>query len=158
MEIRPSGTVLGARLEQVDLRNITTPDFETIYEAWLKHGALLFRGQQLTDEDLIQFSRLFGELEWAPIQETGRRFVEGLPEIYIVSNVIEDGIPIGSLGAGEAVWHTDMSYMEDPPKASMLYALEVPARGGDTYFCSMYHAYESLPESLRQRIANYTLK
>ena len=69
-----------------------------------------------------------------PVQETGRRFVAGRPEIYIVSNVVENGVAIGSLGSGEAVWHTDMSYLADPPKASMLYALEVPAAGGDTNF------------------------
>ena len=95
---------------------------------------LLFRGQELTDDDLIAFSRRFGALDWAPVQETGRRFVEGHPEIYVVSNVIENGVPIGSLGAGEAIWHTDMSYLEDPPKASMLYALEVPADGRQYLF------------------------
>ena len=158
MQIIPAGTVLGANIEGADLRTITRDDFAIIYGAWLAHSVLLFRGQNLTDQDLIAFSRRFGELEWAPIQETGRRFVEGLPEIYIVSNVLENGEPIGSLGAGEAAWHTDMSYLEDPPKASMLYALEVPSLGGDTYFCSMYYAYDSLPESLRQRIASYALK
>jgi taurine dioxygenase len=158
MEIIPSGTVLGATVDGVDLRKITTPDFEVIYKAWLDYSVLLFRRQRLTDEDLIGFSRRFGELEWAPIQETGRRFVEGLPEIYIVSNVIENGVQIGSLGAGEAVWHTDMSYLECPPKASMLYALEVPLSGGDTYFCSMYQAYESLPESIKLRVADSKLK
>jgi taurine dioxygenase len=119
---------------------------------------LLFRGQQLTDEDLIAFSRRFGDLDWAPVQETGRRFVEGYPEIYVVSNVIVNGEPIGSLGAGEATWHTDMSYLEDPPKASMLYALEVPPEGGNTYFCGMYHAYDSLPEVLKRRVEGRMLK
>ena len=76
----------------------------------------------------------------------------------MVSNVIENGQPIGSLGAGEAVWHTDMSYLEEPPKASMLYALEVPPAGGNTYFCNMYRAYESLPDALRRRIAGLSLK
>ena len=109
--------------------------------------SILVRGQTLTDDDLIAFSRRFGDLDWAPVQETGRRFVEGHPEIYVVSNVIENGVPIGSLGAGEATWHTDMSYLEDPPKASMLYALEVPPAGGNTYFCSMYRAYEALPDA-----------
>ena len=104
------------------------------------------------------FSRRFGELDHAPIQENGRRFVEGHPEIYIVSNVIENGEPIGSLGAGEAVWHTDMSYLDDPPKASMVYAIEVPPEGGNTYFCSMYRTYELLPEKLREEIANFSLK
>jgi taurine dioxygenase len=119
---------------------------------------LLFRGQHLSDEDLIGFSRRFGELDWAPIQETGRRFVEGRPEIYVVSNVIENGVPIGSLGAGEAVWHTDMSYIPDPPKASMLYALEVPPAGGNTGFVNMYAVYESLPSALQRRIEGLSLK
>ena len=108
--------------------------------------------------DLIGFSRRFGELDPAPIQETGRRFVEGHSEIYVVSNVIENGEPIGSLGAREAVWHTDMSYLEDPPKASMLYALEIPPEGGNTYFCSMYRAYEALPDKLRRSVESYVLK
>ena len=94
----------------------------------------------------------------APIQENGRRFVEGHPEIYIVSNVIENGVPIGSLGAGEAMWHTDMSYLEDPPKASMLYAIEVPPAGGNTGFINMYRAYEALPEALKQRVAGRRVK
>ena len=83
------------------------------------------------------------------MQENGRRFVDGKPEIYVVSNVIENGVPIGSLGAGEAVWHTDMSYWTDPPKASMLYALEMPPAGGDTSFGDMYRAFETLPADLR---------
>jgi taurine dioxygenase len=112
----------------------------------------------MTDDDLIAFSRRFGDLDWAPIQETGRRFVEGLPEIYVVSNVIENGQPIGSLGAGEAVWHTDMSYLEQPPKASMLYALEIPAQGGNTYFTDMYRAYDALPEATKRRIAGLRVK
>jgi len=157
-QVLPSGRALGAEIAGSDLRTIDDGDFALIHRAWLDHLVLLFRGQQLTDDDLITFSRRFGQLDWAPVQETGRRFVDGYPEIYVVSNVIENGEPIGSLGAGEAVWHTDMSYLEAPPKASMLYALEVPAAGGNTYFCNMYQAYELLPESLRRRIAGLTLK
>lgn len=156
--IIPSGKALGAEIQGLDLRNISADDFELIHHAWLDHLVVLFRRQQLNDEDLIRFSRLFGELDWAPVQETGRRFVEGHPEVYVVSNVIENGTPIGSLGAGEAVWHTDMSYQEIPPKASMLYALAVPPEGGNTYFCNMYAAYDSLPSVLRERISGLTLK
>jgi taurine dioxygenase len=156
--IGPAGEALGAEIQRVDLKSISHADFCGIHNAWLDRLVLLFRGQQLTDEDLIAFSRRLGNLDWAPIQETGRRFVDGYPEIYVVSNVIENGVPIGSLGAGEAVWHTDMSYLEDPPKASMLYALEVPPGGGDTWFCNMYLAYESLPDPLKQRIQGLTLK
>ena len=106
---------------------------------------VLVRDQALSDLELIAFSRRLGDLDWAPVQETGRRFVEGLPEIYIVSNVKVNGEPIGSLGDGEAVWHTDMSYLDVPPKASMLYSLEVPPTGGNTSFCTMYGIYEALP-------------
>jgi taurine dioxygenase len=158
LAIFPTGAALGAEIRGLDLKTLTEADFEAVHRAWLDHSVLLFRGQRLSDHDLIAFSRRFGSLDWAPIQETGRRFVEGYPEIYVVSNVIENGAPIGSLGSGEAVWHTDMSYLERPPKASMLYALEVPPAGGDTWFCNMYRAYESLPTALRNRIRSLTLK
>src|SRR5262249_55178502 len=158
MQIIPTDKPLAAEIQGIDLKKIDGDQFESIYHAWLDHQVLLFRGQQLNDEDLIAFSRRFGELDWAPIQETGRRFVDGRPEIYVVSNVIENGEPIGSLGAGEAVWHTDMSYISDPPKASMLYALEVPPSGGDTGFVNMYAAYEALPSALKQRVQGLTLK
>ena len=119
---------------------------------------MLVRGQSLNDQQLIAFSRRLGDLDWAPVQETGRRFVEGLPEIYIVSNVKVNGEPIGSLGDGEAVWHTDMSYLDVPPKASMLYSLEIPPTGGNTSFCSMYRIYDVLPARLKDRIAGLNIK
>src|SRR5438876_9339577 len=132
MEIVPTGKALGAEIQGIDVRQIHADEFESIYRAWLDHQVLLFRGQQLTDEDLIAFSRRFGELDHAPIQESGRRFVEGHPEIYIISNVIENGEPIGSLGAGEPSWHTAMPYLDDPPKASRCEALEFPLEAGTT--------------------------
>jgi taurine dioxygenase len=144
LPIVATGAALGAEIRSLDLRELTDAQFEAVHHAWLDHSVILFRGQHLSDADLITFSRRFGGLDWAPIQETGRRFVEGHPEIYVVSNVIENGVPIGSLGSGEAVWHTDMSYLKQPPKASVLYALEVPPAGGDTWFCSMYAAYKLL--------------
>jgi len=158
LEVRPNAAALGAEIGGVDLRAVDDATFAAIHRAWIDHLVLLFRGQTLSDDQLIAFSRRFGDLDWAPIQETGRRFVEGKPEIYVVSNVIEDGEPIGSLGAGEAVWHTDMSYIQDPPKASMLYALEVPPSGGDTGFVNMYAGYEALPAALKQRIEGLMVK
>ena len=158
VSIIPTGKALGAEIQGVDLRKIGEEDFANIYRAWLRYSVLLFRGQKLTDEDLVTFSKKFGELDWAPIQESGRRFVEGHPEIYVVSNVMENGAPIGSLGAGEATWHADMSYLHDPPKASILYALEVPPAGGNTYFNNMYLLYETLPEALKKRIEGKKLK
>jgi taurine dioxygenase len=158
IEIIPTGAALGAELRGVDLRDIDAAGFAAIHRAWIDHQVLLFRDQHLDDDALIAFSRRFGDLDHAPIQENGRRFVDGYPEIYVVSNVIENGVAIGSLGAGEAVWHTDMSYLDAPPKASMLYAIEIPASGGNTGFSTMYGAYEALPASLRQRITGLRVK
>lgn len=158
LSLHPVGGPLGAELRGVDLRRIDDAAFDAIHQAWLDHLVLLVRGQRLTDADLVAFSRRFGALDQAPIQENGRRFVDGYPEIYVVSNVVENGVAIGSLGAGEAVWHTDMSYLPDPPKASMLYALEVPPSGGDTSFSNMYAAHDSLPADLRARVAGLLLK
>jgi alpha-ketoglutarate-dependent taurine dioxygenase len=158
LRVRPTGAALGAEVQGVDLRALDADIFASIHQAWLEHQVLLFRDQALTDDDLVAFSRRFGELDEAPIQETGRRFVEGHPEIYVVSNVVQDGVAIGSLGAGEAVWHTDMSYLPDPPKASLLYALEVPPRGGDTSFCSMSAAWDALPDELRRRVDGARVK
>ena len=156
--VTPTGAALGAEVGGVDLRRISDADFAAIHRAWLEHLVLLFRGQSLNDDDLTGFSGRFGKLDFAPIQENGRRFVEGHPEIYVVSNVIENGEAIGSLGAGEAVWHTDMSYLEDPPKASMLYAIEIPPAGGNTGFTNMYQAYQELPEALKRRVAGLRVK
>jgi alpha-ketoglutarate-dependent taurine dioxygenase len=158
IEIVPTGRALGAELRGVDLTSLNDRQFSALKRGWHQHQVLLIRGQQLGDQDLIAFSRRFGDLDWAPVQETGRRFVEGLPEIYIVSNVKVNGEPIGSLGAGEAVWHTDMSYLEVPPMASMLYALEVPPTGGNTSFCSMYAIYDALPADIKRRIADLSIK
>jgi alpha-ketoglutarate-dependent taurine dioxygenase len=158
MRVQPTGAALGAEVQGVDLRAIDAVAFAAIHRAWLDHHVLLVRGQTLTDEDLVTFSRRFGDLDEAPVQETGQRFVEGHREIYVVSNVVQDGVAIGSLGSGEAVWHTDMSYLADPPKASVLYALEVPPSGGDTSFCSMCAAWDELPAALQRRIEGLRLK
>ncbi len=158
VEVIAADSVLAAEIRGLDLRQIDGEDFAAIHRAWLDHLVLLFRGQNLTDDDLIAFSRRLGDLDWAPIQENGRRFVDGHPELYVVSNVIENGVAIGSLGAGEAVWHTDMSYLEQPPKASILYALEVPPEGGNTEFIDMYSVYDALPPALKDRIDALSLK
>jgi len=156
--VTPTGGGVGAEITGVDLRRLDNDAFAAIRRAFVENSVLLFRGQKLSDDDLIAFSRRFGALDWAPVQENGRRFVEGKPEIYVVSNVVEKGVAIGSLGAGEAVWHTDMSYLDDPPMASMLYAIEIPPKGGNTGFCNMYSAYEGLPDALKRRAAGLRIK
>src|SRR5262249_9088386 len=101
IRITPTGSALGATIKGVDLRDLHDAAFARIMQAWHNYSVLLFRDQTLNDQELIAFSRRLGDLDWAPIQETGRRFVEGLPEIYIVSNVKVNGEAIGSLGDGE---------------------------------------------------------
>ncbi len=158
IEVIPSGRALGVEVRGIDLTKLGDAAFARLIQVWHQYSVVLIRNQRLSDQELIAFSRRLGDLDWAPIQETGRRFVEGLPEIYIVSNVKVNGEPIGSLGDGEAVWHTDMSYLEVPPKASILYSLEVPPLGGNTSFCTMYGIYESLPQTLKDRIAGLKIK
>ena len=158
LEVIPTSAALGAEVKGVDLRDLDEAAFGRLIEAWHQHSVVLVRDQSLSDQELIALSRRFGDLDWAPVQETGRRFVEGMPEIYIVSNVKVNGEAIGSLGDGEAVWHTDMSYLDMPPKASMLYSLEVPPTGGNTSFCSMYAIHDVLPAKLKDRIVDLKIK
>lgn len=155
--VRTSGGV-GSEVRGVDVRHLDDTSFAAIHAAWVAYQVLLFRDQKLSDDDLIDFSRRLGDLDFAPVQENGRRSVDGRPELYVVSNVLVNGEAIGSLGAGEAVWHTDMSYLVAPPKASLLYALEVPESGGDTSFCDMYAAWATLPATVKSRVAGLRIK
>ena len=157
--IRPVNPAVCAEVSGVDVARLSGAEFDAIERAWYAHSALLFRGQRLADDDLLAFSRRFGELDPPPVNENGKTFVDGYPEIYVVSNVIgPDGVPIGSLGAGEAQWHTDMSYLPEPPDASMLYALEVPPAGGDTWLCGMEAALKALPPALLERVRDLKIK
>ena len=92
INVVPTGAVLGAEVRGIDLKSLHDAQFAAFKRAWHQHEVLLVRGQTLSDQDLVSFSRRFGDLDWAPVQETGRRFVEGHPEIYDVSNVIESVI------------------------------------------------------------------
>ena len=105
------------------------------------------------DPHLLDFSRQFGGFDPPGPNPYGEPFNKQFPEINVISNVVEGGRPIGNLGAGEAVWHApDMTYIDVPPKAAVLYALEVPPGQGDTYFADMYAAYDALPAGLKRSI------
>src|SRR5215217_3270018 len=125
VRVVPTDKPVGADIEGVDLANLTDAQFEAIHDAWMKHNVLRFRGQTLSKEELQAFSARFGDLDRAPINIKGEPWIAGYPNIAVMSNIIEDGQPMGSLGYGEAVWHTDMSYIEVAPSAALLYALEV---------------------------------
>jgi taurine dioxygenase len=158
LNVVPIGS-LGAEVRGVDLATVTGAQVNAIKDAWYRHDVLLFREQQLTDDHLLAFSRHFGALDSPPNQGAGRKSPVGYPEVYIVSNVLDDrGEPIGALGDGEAAWHTDMSYVPHPPDASMLYSLEIPAKGGDTWFSSMKAALASMPQALVERIWDLDIK
>lgn len=157
-EVSPVSTAIGAEIRGIDLAAVDDMEFEKIRQAWLEHLVLLFRGQRLSDTDLVAFSRRLGALDVAPPNENGQVGVEGHPEVLILSNIIENGQPIGALGNAEAIWHTDMNYIDEPPTASVLHAVEVPEIGGDTGFCNMYRALETLPADLRQRIEGLRIK
>ena len=159
IRLRPISDALGVEIGGVDLADPSEDHFAAIRAAWQAHSALLFRDQRLSDDNLIAFSRRFGTLDEAPVMECGRTAVPGKPEIYVISNVLgADRKPIGSLGAGEAVWHTDMSYLETPPDASVLYALEVPAQGGSTWLAGMNAALRALPDELRRAVEGRAIK
>lgn len=154
LRVVPTGGPLAADVEGIDLsRERSAADLAAIERAWADHLVLRFRGQRLTDEHLIAFSGHFGELDRAPIPTAvDRTELPTYPEILVISNIKVGDKSIGSLGSYEAEWHTDMSYKDDCPDASVLYALEVPASGGDTGFSNMYLAYETLPAAVKARI------
>jgi taurine dioxygenase len=159
IQILPLSQGIGAEIRGIDLAGpMSDAQFGAVYQAWLDHQVLLFRKQKLMDPQMVAFSQRFGDLDLAPIPGHGRAFVEGIPEMFVISNVVEGGRKIGSLGDGECLWHTDMAYTEVPPKASCLYALEVPDAEGDTGFLNMYDAYETLPDALRARIRGRSIK
>lgn len=158
-DVVPTGAAIGAEIVGLDVRALDDATFAALRQAWLKHQVLLFRGQTMSDDDLVAFAQRFGPLDRAPASEydaSGSQ-EKSRPDIWIISNVLEDGKPIGALGADEAEWHTDMSYVDAPPMASVLYSLEIPPTGGDTSFANMVAALEALPADLRAQIEGKTL-
>ena len=151
--VKPLAPALGAEVEGIDLRKPVAPEtFRELLDAWHKHLVLRFRGQALSDPELLAFSRLFGELDPPGPNPTGKPYIPEFPEINVISNVKQNGVSIGGLGDGEAIWHCDMTYVERPPRAAALHALELPPSGGDTFWSNQYLAFETLPESLRRAI------
>jgi len=151
ISIRNLDAALGTEVHGVDLsKPVARDDIDAIESLWRERLVVVFHGQELSDPQLIAFSRNFGELDPPGPNPYGKPFNERHPELNVISNVIEDGKPIGNLGDGEAVWHADMTYVDVPPKAAMLHALEVPPTGGDTYFANMFAAYEALSTDLKK--------
>ena len=153
--IKNLDAALGAEVADIDLsKPLPRSDIDVIEAAWRERLVVVFHGQLLSDPQLIAFSRNFGELDPPGPNPYGEPFDKEHPELNVSSNVVEDGKPIGNLGDGEAVWHADMTYVDVPPKAAILHALEVPPpeAGGNTYFANMIAAYESLPADLKKAV------
>jgi len=150
----------GADITGVDLANLTDDIFEAIYRAWLSFGVLRFKGQTLNKDSLQTFSQRFGPLEQIPIGRMSEEQKARLDNLFVtpISNIKVDGKPIGGLGDAEATWHSDMTYVEVPPPASVLLGVEIPQNGGDTYFADQRAALASLPDDLRQRIEGLSIK
>ncbi|MEX2617716.1 MAG: TauD/TfdA family dioxygenase [Alphaproteobacteria bacterium] len=158
LQVIPTGAALGAEVIVDDLRSIDAGAFKQIEAAWFKHSVLLFRNQTLSDDDLQDFAKRFGELELPARSRIGQPWIPESPYLTCISNVKTDtGKPTGSLGDGEAVWHADLTFLEQPPTGCFLYGIEIPDHGGDTGFCSLYRAYDTLPANLKKRIEGRTL-
>jgi alpha-ketoglutarate-dependent taurine dioxygenase len=155
LSIRNLDAALGAEIAGVDVsRPLPQSDIDAIESAWRDRLVVVMHGQNLSDPQLIAFSKNFGELDPPGPNPYGEPFLKDHPELNVISNVVEDGKPLGNLGDGEAVWHADMTYVDVPPKAAMLHALEVPPpeAGGNTYFANMFAAYETLPADLKKSV------
>ncbi len=149
---------LGAEVRCGDIRALDDAGIAAVRKAWLDNLVIVIRGQTLSDPELMAFGRRLGELDSAPLAKTGKEKARAHPEVIVVSNVMEDGKPIGVLRDAEVVWHSDNSYRDVPLSFSALYALEIPPSGGDTGFANMYRALVTLPADLRERIATLKLK
>ena len=160
MRVEQVGQSFVAEVMDVDLGRISDSEFRVLYKAWLEFGVLRIRGQSLNDGELQRFSNRFGPLEEIPYGKISEEEKQKIKNRYVtvISNIEVDGKPIGGLGNKEATWHSDMTYIEDPPPASILMSLEVPELGGDTHFSDQKAAYLSLPSELVSRIKNLSIK
>lgn len=154
IEIIPTGAAVGAEIRGVDLSQpLDDATFAVIEGAYNEHGVIFFRDQHVTPPQQVAFTRRFGEIAFNIFGE--RWSVPGSPEIVVVSNITEDGKPIGIRRAGEN-WHSDMCYTATPPRGTMLYAVEIPDLHGlplgDTEFASAAAAWNALPQAMRDRI------
>ena len=160
MKVIPLTPNFVAEIQEIQLDRITDSEFERLYAAWLQYGVLRIRNQDLDDEQLQAFSQRFGPLEEAPFGRMPEAEKAKIKNRFVttLSNIKVDGKPIGGLGNDEATWHSDMTYSETPPPASLLLGIEIPDQGGDTHFADQRAALAALPAALRQRIESLSVK
>ena len=150
LEIIPTDAVLGAEVCGLELSVDLLPDVvQTLEDAFLEYSVLIFRGQQLSQAEQVRFTNYFGK----PVPHVREQPDQEVPEIFVISNVNEGGTSMGALGNCELPFHSDLSYMPEPGTISILYAVEVPASGGDTSWASSYAAYDALSADLQDELS-----
>jgi taurine dioxygenase len=151
LTVRPLSPALGAEISGVDLReSLDNALKQQFLDVWHQHLVILLRGQTLDEDQQVRFAETFGP----PARLTsGRTYSAKHPSVMLISNIRQDGKPIGALPDGEMHFHTDQCHQATPAKATMLYAIEIPSKGGDTLFSNAYAAYETLPADIKARIA-----
>jgi taurine dioxygenase len=149
---KPLTLSFGAEIQGLNLGDADDQTVGKLESLLLQHRVLILRGQSLTDEQLVAVSAKLGQLDIPAPNPYGEPFHKAHPEINVISNIVENDKPAGNLGSGEAVWHADMTYLDTPPRAAILYSLEVPAEGGNTYFADMHAAFATLPEDIKSQL------
>src|SRR5947209_1620772 len=154
-DVVPLSQHIGAEIRGLDLREKPDDDvIRAVYQAWLDLLVIIFPGQKLSQEDLIRATGYFGEL--GELSRPPKYFPKGysslLPGIMMISNIRENGEPIGALPDGEMMFHHDMIHAEVPSKATLLYSVEIPSGGGNTLFASGYAAYDTLDPAVRDKL------
>jgi taurine dioxygenase len=143
LEVRPYSSAIGAEILGVDLsKPMSNETWSTIRDAFHRYLVIFFRDQPLTPEAHIELSRRFGELEPYPFVHG----IEGYPELVEIVKMPDE---VRNFGSG---WHADMSFRETPPLGAVLYGVEVPPVGGDTMFCNMYLAYDTLSDGMKEML------
>ena len=158
MTVVQTAGALGAEVRCGDLRALDDAGIAAVRAAWLENLVIVIRGQTLTDAELIAFGRRLGELDTAPLSKTGKEKARAHPEVIVVSNVTENGVPIGVLRDAEVVWHSDNSYRETPLSFSALYALEIPPAGGNTGIREHVSRAGNAARRSAPRVATLTIK
>ncbi|MBI3515334.1 MAG: TauD/TfdA family dioxygenase [Proteobacteria bacterium] len=154
LTVQPFDAPLGAAAAGIDPRAVDAADLDALKRALAIHGVLVLHDQRLTPAELLAFSRRFGEIEYHVLDQY---WLPEAPEVYVISNIVENGKPIGNPREGFG-WHTDLSYMPLPTAYTFLYGIETPATGADTTFCTIYPATDALPAALRDKLDTMTAR
>src|SRR5580765_4630131 len=152
IQVRRLGPQIGAEVTGVDVKTLDDAGFAVIYQAWLDHNVVVVPGQELEIEDFLRYSRRFGVVHPHPSKMTRHPVYPEITLLGINKFGADGALDLAIYRRGAEDWHTDGAYDEEPFKATQLYALAIPSRGGDTLFASMYAAYEALPARLKERL------